>query len=137
MEKKAQQKKQGTDKLFSFSFEVKGMEEKVWSYEKIERERDYQTETVLFSLCTPPLLFLLTSNMKDEAKVSGDQYETNIPDKNELFIMILVLIHSLFCFKARRLRASHLQCEFLTTQEWNIVIPADQLVCESCSLHTN
>lgn len=32
--------------------------------------------------------------------------------------------------------ASHLQCEFLRAQEWNIVIPIDQLACESCSLHT-
>lgn len=72
------------------------MKWKVWPYEKIERENDYQTEAVLFSLCTPPHSFLLTSSMKDEAQVSGDHYETNIPDKNELFIMILGLINSLF-----------------------------------------
>lgn len=57
--------------------------------------------------------------MKDEAQVSGDQYETNAPDKNELFIVILVLIHLLFALKARQLCASYLQCEYLRAKEWN------------------
>lgn len=72
---------------------------------------------MLFSLRTPPLSLFLTSDMKDGARVSGDQHDTNIPDKNELFMTTLVLIHSLFVLKASRCCASHLQCEFLRARQ--------------------
>lgn len=75
--------------------------------------------------------------MKDKAQVSGDQSDTNTPDKNELFIKTLVLIHSIFVLKASLRYASLFQCEFLRALKWNIVIPIDQLACESCSLDTN
>lgn len=86
--------------FFSFPFVVKRMEWKVWSYEKIERER-LPIRGSIFSPVRLHADFLLTS--LHERRSSGlwwpvcDSYK----DENELFIILWVLIHSLFVLRLK------------------------------------
>lgn len=94
--------------FFSFPFVVKRMEWKVWSYEKIERER-LPIRGSIFSPVRLHADFLLTS--LHERRSSGlwwpvrDSYK----DENELFIILRVLIHLLFVL---RLKVTYVQTIF-------------------------